>query len=128
MSQTLICHNATWSANLAVASLLPDGHQARVPKPSPLDDPLHSAHAWKRYRRLMAWMAGFTLVVEVVVLTLLSLQPGEVPIHFYIATGLGIGVMMLLMGALMGLVFLSSGTGHDEAVSDPHDEDGDTRS
>ena len=68
----------------------------------------------------MKWMAGFTLVVEVVVLTLLSRQPGEVPIHFYIATALGIGVMMLLMGALMGLVFLSSGTGHDESIADPN--------
>ena len=26
---------------------------------------------------------------------------------------------MMLMAALMGLVFLSSGTGHDEAVLDP---------
>ena len=92
-------------------------------KPSPLDDPQSSAHAWKRYRRLMIWMAAFTLVVEIVVLTLLARQPGEVPIHFYIATALGIGVMMLLMGALMGLVFLSSGTGHDESVSDLINDD-----
>jgi hypothetical protein len=41
---------------------------------------------------------------------------GDVPIHFYIASMLGIGFAMMLMAALMGLVFLSSGTGHDEAV------------
>ncbi len=29
---------------------------------------------------------------------------------------------VLLSGALMGLVFLSSGTGHDEAVIDPLDD------
>ncbi|MGX7896175.1 hypothetical protein [Tsuneonella sp. HG222] len=91
-------------------------------RPSPLDKPDESAHAWRRYRRLMMWMAGFTLVVEVVVLTVLARQPGEVPIHFYIATALGIGIMMLLMGALMGLVFLSSGTGHDESIDRATDQ------
>ena len=34
----------------------------------------------------------------------------------FIATALGIGLAMLLMSALMGLVFLSNGTGHDAAV------------
>jgi len=31
---------------------------------------------------------------------------------------LGIGFTMLLTSALMGLVFLSSGTGHDDAIDD----------
>ena len=43
----------------------------------------------------------------------------EVSVHFYIAVALGIGFTMLLTSALMGLVFLSSGTGHDESVEDP---------
>ena len=89
---------------------------------SPLDDPRNAAHAWARYRRLMRWMALFTLTVVAVALFALSRQEGEVPIHFYIATGLGIGFAMMLMAALMGLVFLSSGTGHDEAVSDASEE------
>jgi hypothetical protein len=42
--------------------------------------------------------------------------------HFYVATALGIGFSMLLMSALMGLVFLSSGSGHDEAVIEPLDD------
>lgn len=92
-------------------------------KRSPLDDPAHSAHAWGRYRRLMRWMALFTLAVVAIALFALSRQQGSVPIHFYIATGLGIGAAMMLMGALMGLVFLSSGTGHDEAVGDRADPD-----
>ena len=41
---------------------------------------------------------------------------GFVSIHFYIATGLGVAFAMMLMGALMGLVFLSSGSGHDERM------------
>ena len=46
-----------------------------------------------------------------------------VSVHFYIATALGIGFTMLLASALMGLAFLSSGTGHDESIADPMDED-----
>ena len=40
-----------------------------------------------------------------------------------IATALGIGVAMLLMSALMGLVFLSSGTGHDDSIVDPLEDE-----
>ncbi len=39
-------------------------------------------------------------------------------VHFYIAVALGIGFSMLLTSALMGLVFLSNGTGHDAAIDD----------
>jgi hypothetical protein len=51
------------------------------------------------------------------------MQNGMVSVHFFIATALGIGLMMLLTSALMGLVFLSSGTGHDEAVEDPLEDE-----
>ena len=47
---------------------------------------------------------------------------GLVSIHLYIASALGIGLTMMLMAALMGLVFLSSGTGHDETIDDPLDD------
>lgn len=87
--------------------------------PSPLDDPRNAAHAWARYKRIMRAMAWFTLAVVVATLALMFWQNGFVSINFFIATALGIGGMMLLTAALMGLVFLSSGTGHDEAVIDP---------
>ena len=88
-----------------------------IPK-SPLEDPQKAAYAWARYRRLMRFMLLVT--IGVVALAIALLYDGESPasVHFYIATALGIGFMMLLTGALMGLVFLSSGTGHDESVSD----------
>jgi hypothetical protein len=35
-----------------------------------------------------------------------------------IATAIGFGATMLLAAALMGLVYMSAGTGHDEAVDD----------
>lgn len=91
-------------------------------RPSPLDDPGTSAHAWARYRRLMRWMGGLTLVVVIVALAVVYSQTGMVSVHLFIATALGVGFTMLLMSLLMGLVFLSSGTGHDESVSDLEQE------
>ena len=91
-------------------------------RPSPLDDPHNARFAWTRYRRIMKWMAGFTAVVVLLVLALLYYLVGFVSIHLFIATTLGLGTAMLLMAALMGLVFLSSGTGHDESIEDPFEE------
>jgi len=92
-------------------------------KRSPLDDPRTAKHAWRRYRRLMLGMFAGTTLVVIAALALIHRQVGMVSVHFYIATALGIMFAMLLMSALMGLVFLSSGTGHDEAVSDFEDDD-----
>jgi hypothetical protein len=92
---------------------------------SPLDDPRLAAFAWARYRRLMRWMMLVTVTLVLGAVVLLYRNNGMVSIHLYIATALGIGFAMLLMSALMGLVFLSNGTGHDEAIIDPlADEDG----
>lgn len=89
--------------------------------PSPLDDPDNAAFAWARYRRLMQIVGGVTLVVVIASLVGLRLTIADASIHFYIATALGVTFTMLLGGALMGLMFLSNGTGHDAAVSDPFD-------
>ena len=86
--------------------------------PSPLDEPENASFAWRRYKRLMRLMVAVTLLVVLVALVGLYLYVGPVSWHFYLATGLGIGFAMLLMSALMGLVFLSSGTGHDASVTD----------
>ena len=90
---------------------------------SPLEDPGTAAYAWARYKRLMKFMGGFTTLTVIVSLGLLYRHIGMVSVHLYIAGALGIFAMMMLMAALMGLVFLSSGTGHDEAVIDPLDEE-----
>ena len=92
---------------------------------SPLDDARTADFAWARYKWLMKLMAGVTLTVVVLSLFLLYRINGVVSIHFYIATALGIGFAMMLMAALMGLVFLSSGTGHDEAIVDPLEDERD---
>ena len=89
---------------------------AQPVRPSTLDDPDYAEFAWGRYFRIMRWMGLLTLVVSIAALYYLYAAVGLVSIHLYIAAFLGIGLTMMLMAALMGLVFLSSGTGHDEAV------------
>lgn len=92
---------------------------------SPLDDPRIAHFAWARYKRLMRWMMLFTVTMVIGAMVALYRANGLVSIHFYIATALGIGFAMLLMSALMGLVFLSSGTGHDESIIDPLEDPSD---
>ncbi|MBW8755034.1 MAG: hypothetical protein JF595_12960 [Sphingomonadales bacterium] len=90
---------------------------------SPLDDPATAAFAWARFRRLMWLMLGVTITMVIGACLFLYRENGFVSVHFYIATALGIGFMMLLMSALMGLVFLSHGTGHDDAIIDPLEDE-----
>lgn len=90
---------------------------------SPLDDPHKAAHAWGRYRRIMRWMMTVTVGLVVGSMLLLYRSNGMVSVHFYIATALGIGFTMLMASALMGLAFLSSGTGHDDSIIDPLADD-----
>jgi hypothetical protein len=91
--------------------------------PSPLDNPGTAAFAWARYKRLMRWMTLVTALVILAALGVLYLTHGLASIHFVIATALGVGVAMLLTSALMGLVFLSHGTGHDDSIADPFADD-----
>lgn len=90
---------------------------------SPLEDPEKAAHAWARYRRIMAYMMIVTVGLVLASVILLYRSNGMVSVHFYIATAVGVGFTMLLTSALMGLAFLSSGTGHDESIVDPFEDD-----
>lgn len=86
---------------------------------SPLDDPENAAFAWSRYRRVMRWMMLVTVTMVAGSVWLLYRSNGGVSVHLYIAAALGVGFTMLLTSGLMGLIFLSSGTGHDESIVDP---------
>ncbi|MEP7349119.1 MAG: hypothetical protein ABI668_04105 [Sphingorhabdus sp.] len=94
-------------------------------RPSRLDDPEYSGFAWQRYRRLMRWMFAFTITVTTLILGIFYSQYGMISIHFYIATAGAIIVSLLLASALMGLVFLSSGSGHDESIEDQFEDEAD---
>lgn len=87
-----------------------------------LSDPEYARFAWARYRRLMAWMTLAAASAVTAAIVFLRVTVGPIPIHMLIATVLGIGLSVMLCAALMGLVFLSSGTGHDEKIID-HSED-----
>lgn len=83
---------------------------------SPLDNPENAAHAWARYRQIMKLLMAVTIATVTVALGLLYAFNGMVSVHYFIAVALGIAFTMLLSGGLMGLAFLSNGTGHDDAV------------
>lgn len=64
------------------------------------------------------------VTIGTVALAIALLYDAQSPasVHYYIAVALGIGFTMLLTSALMGLIFLSNGTGHDDSIEDPYDD------
>jgi hypothetical protein len=84
-----------------------------------LDDPEYAAFAWGRFKRILRWMALVALVTAGLAELVLWRWLGELNFVTASATFLGIFFTMMVAAALMGLMFLSSGTGHDERVEDP---------
>lgn len=113
------------SGTKAVAGLCCRAHGTPMLPRSPLEDPDTAAHAWARYKRLMRFMMTITLLMVGGAFVAVYRENGIPSAHLYVATALMVGFAMLLMSALMGLVFLSSGTGHDESLVDPNDDDDD---
>jgi hypothetical protein len=83
-----------------------------------LDDPEYAAFAWGRYRRILKYMALASLLTVAAAELALYLSLGTLDWVTASATFLGIFSTMMLAAALMGLMFLSSGSGHDERVED----------
>jgi hypothetical protein len=83
-----------------------------------LDDPEYAAFAWARFRRIMSWMTLAAVLCVAGALGWLDHEYGPLSIMAVVATVFGVGGSIMLAAALMGLIFLSSGTGHDEAVDD----------
>jgi len=81
-----------------------------------LDDPEYAAFAWRRYRRIMLWMALASLAAGIIAAVGLNHYYGPLRLIAILAAIGGIGGSVLMAAALMGLVFLSSGTGYDESV------------
>lgn len=86
---------------------------------SDLEDPGYAAFAWHRYRRILGWMAWFALACAGAAILILWLTVQSFSVHVAIAAAIGVGGSVLMAGALMGLIFLSSGSGHDERIHDP---------
>lgn len=87
-----------------------------------LADPDYAAFAWGRYQRVMRWMLVFAAIAVTAALLYLWLAGSRFTIHLVIATVAGVGLTVLLGAALMGLVFLSSGSGHDADAATHEDE------
>ena len=74
---------------MIVSIPLPDrvrtGMRRAMVRPSPLDDPQKSAHAWARYKRLMRLMFGITTGVVIIAMVIIYKEVEDVSPHFFIA-------------------------------------------
>lgn len=91
-----------------------------MPRPDPVPrrreqaDQERSAAAWAHYRGMMKWMALAAAAAAALSLLYLWQAGGPMPLHMVIATIAGVGLSVLVGTALMGLVFLSNRSGHDD--------------
>ncbi len=86
-----------------------------MPRPDPIPSPRLSM--LRRFRRIMKWMALFSMAVAATAVLLVARGDDGAHIHILIATALGAGLSVLLAGALMSLVFLSSSSRHDDEAN-----------
>ncbi|HZF43545.1 MAG TPA: hypothetical protein VEZ48_09070 [Sphingomonadaceae bacterium] len=79
------------------------------------------AKALSDFRRLMRWMVALTVVL--IGLALLSFRLFGIPVTgaMVIATVAGVGLSMLVGTGLMGLIFMSANSGHDDEAADHRD-------
>ena len=87
-------------------------------RPSGLDDPAAAAHAWARFRRVFGWTVLAIVVIDAAAILAIDYFYGPLSLLLVVSTAIGFALTMLLAAALMGLAFMSDGTGHDQAVGD----------
>jgi hypothetical protein len=96
---------------------------AVMPQPDPVPprrDPrdLERAHrAWVRYRKMMRWMTLVAVAAAILAVLWLKATGSPMKIHLVVATLAGVFLSVLLGTGLMGLVFVSNSSGHDEAAT-----------
>ena len=83
------------------------------PEPTPPLEPLK-----RQFLKIMRWGALFALAVALIAVLLVGQGDEPIHIHMLIATGLGVGLSVMLGIALMTLVFLSSRMGQDADAAD----------
>ncbi|NJR79789.1 hypothetical protein [Sphingomonas corticis] len=81
-----------------------------------LDDPHYARFAWRRFRRILAATTAAGVVAAGVAIVLVGRAYGPLGWVAVLALFGGVVGSVAMAGALMGLAFMSSGTGHDEAV------------
>lgn len=91
-----------------------------INRPPGADDEAAVA-AWARYKALMSWMVLASIATAALALLWLAQTGTEMRLHLVIATLAGVGLSVLVGTGLMGLVFMSSRSGHDEDAGGRHD-------
>ncbi len=95
-----------------------EGMTDRRPDPPPgLDDPIYAQFAWARFRTIMAWMIVAAAACVAAVIVVMAYLQGPLHLVTMLAVIGGVGGSIVMAGMLMGLAFLSSGSGHDEDVT-----------
>ncbi len=84
--------------------------------PPGLHDPDYARFAWGRFRRVLAWMALAAAACAGLAWQWIDGVYGPLGWVATLALLGGVFASVLMAGALMGLAFLSSGSGHDESV------------
>ncbi len=83
----------------------------------------HAAVEWVRFRSMMKWMLLASIVASALALLYLA-RTETLRLHMVVATIAGVGLTVLVGTALMGLVFLSNRTGHDDDAARGESKDG----
>lgn len=92
-----------------------------MPEPDYIPSPRLSLFI--QFRRIMRWMALFSIAVAALAVVIVAHGDSGLHIHMLIATALGVGLTVLLATGLMTLAFLSARTGHDDAAAQTHEEE-----
>ena len=87
--------------------------------PTPDPTPPDAGALKRRFWRIFRLLALLSIVVAALAVILVARGQSEVRVHMLIATALGTGLMVLVGGALMALVFLSASSGHDDSAGGP---------
>ena len=77
-----------------------------------------SHRAWLHYWKLMRWMMLVSAAAALIALFYLKESGAPMKLHLVIATLAGVFLSVLLGTGLMGLVFVSNNSGHDDAAAD----------
>jgi len=96
---------------------VPPRRTAAANETARLEQVQRAARAWQRYKKMMKWMLLAAVLTVAAALAWLKSMGEPMPIHMIIATVAGVGLSVLVGTGLMGLVFLSNNSGHDDAAS-----------
>ena len=83
------------------------------------------AKAVASFRRLMWWMLGVAIAMIGFAFLSFHLMDVQVTGAMIFATIAGVGVSMLVGTGLMGLIFMSANSGHDDEAADHKDHHSD---